>query len=67
MAYHSLSESTLTPDERIAEANRIIEMLEGFESELRPNEKDMMAKVEAYGTCSVKQLFWLRDILGRIQ
>jgi hypothetical protein len=66
MSYHDLSECTLTPDERLAEANRIIAMLEGYESELRSNEKDMMAKVEAFGNCSVKQLFWLRDIKDRV-
>ena len=66
MSYHDLSESTLTPDERAAEADRIINMLEGFESELRPNEKSMMARVESTGTCSVKELFWLRDIALRV-
>lgn len=66
MSYHDLSECTLTPDERLAEANRIIAMFEGYESELRSNEKDMMAKVEAFGNCSVKQLFWLRDIKDRV-
>jgi hypothetical protein len=66
LSYHDLSECTLTPEERSAEADRIIEMLEGYESELRPNEKDMMARVEATGACSVKQLFWLRDIKDRI-
>jgi hypothetical protein len=41
-------------------------MLEGYESELKSNEKDMMAAVEAFGSCSVKQLFWLRDIKDRV-
>ncbi len=41
-------------------------MLEGYESELRSNEKSMMAQVEATGNCSTKQLFWLRDIKDRI-
>jgi hypothetical protein len=66
MSYHDLSECTLTPDERVAEADRIIEMLEGHEGELRQNEKSMMAQVEATGNCSVKQLFWLRDISLRV-
>ncbi len=66
MSYHDLSECTLTADERCAEANRIIEMLEGYESDLKPNEKDMMAAVEAFGSCSIKQLFWLRDIKDRV-
>ena len=66
MSYHNLSECTLTPDERSAEADRIINMLEGYESEFSQNEKSMMAQVEATGNCSVKQLFWLRDIKDRI-
>lgn len=66
MSYHDLSECTLTPDERANEANRIIGMIEGFESELRPNEKQMMAMVESTGLCSIKQLFWMRDIRDRI-
>jgi hypothetical protein len=66
MGYHDLSSSTLTPDERLSEAEKIIGMLEGFESELRSNEKDMIVKVEAFGNCSVKQLFWLRDIKARV-
>ncbi len=66
MGYHDLSECTLTPDERAAEAARILEMLEGYEDEFQPNEKSMMAQVESSGNCSVKQLFWLRDISSRV-
>jgi len=67
MSYHDLSKCTLTPDERVAEAERIIGMLEGYESELRSNEKSMMEQVEATGDCSVKQLFWLRDLKDKYQ
>jgi hypothetical protein len=63
---NDLSECTLTADERTAEANRIIGMLEGYEDDLRPNETDMMSRIEATGNCSVKQLFWLRDIKDRV-
>jgi hypothetical protein len=66
MGYHDLSESTLTADERIAEAERIIGMFEGFEDQLRSNEISMMARVESTSSCSVKQLFWLRDIKERV-
>ena len=66
MGYHDLSECTLTADERVEEADRIINMLEGYEGELKSNEQSMMASVESTGTCSVKQLFWLRDIKDRI-
>jgi hypothetical protein len=64
MSYHDLSECTLTPAERLAEAGRIIAMLEGYEDELRDNEKRMIEGLEY--ACSVKQLFWLRDIKDRI-
>jgi hypothetical protein len=66
MSYHDLSECTLTADERLAEAGRIINMLEGYEGELKSNEQSMMASVESTGTCSVKQLFWLRDLARKI-
>jgi hypothetical protein len=66
MSYHDLSECTLTPDERYAEALRIIGILEQSQDDLRENEKDMMSKVEHYESCSVKQLFWLRDIKDRV-
>ena len=66
MGYHDLSQCTLTDAERADEAAKIIEMFEGFENQLRSNEIDMMAKVESSGNCSVKQLFWLRDIKDRV-
>jgi hypothetical protein len=66
MGYHDLSQCSLTPDERLAEAERIIGMMEGYEGELRSNEISMMAQVESTSSCSVKQLFWLRDIKDRV-
>ena len=66
MSYHDLSECTLTADERYAEACRIMNILEEYDDDLRTNEKDMMISVEKYKTCSVKQLFWLRDIKDRV-
>ena len=65
MSYHSLSESALSPQERLEEAVRIMDMLENS-SELRDNERGMMNNVVKYQTCSVKQLFWLRDIKDRV-
>lgn len=65
MSYHSLSECTLSPQERLEEAVRIMDMLENS-SELRDNERGMMNNVVKYQTCSVKQLFWLRDIKDRV-
>ncbi len=66
MSYHDLSECTLTPDERISEAMKIIGMLEGYEGTFNSNEVSMMAQVDSSGNCSVKQLFWLRDIKDRV-
>jgi hypothetical protein len=65
MSYHFLSECTLSPQERLEEAVRIMDMLEDS-SELRDNERGMMSNIAKYQTCSVKQLFWLRDIKDRV-
>jgi|GEM_PF-6730530 hypothetical protein len=65
MSYHDLSECTLSPQERLEEAVRIMDMLENS-SELRDNERGMMDNVVKYQTCSVKQLFWFRDIKDRV-
>lgn len=63
MSYHDLSECTLTPDERLKEAVDIIDMLEnGYSGEFSQSERSMMYSVVRYQSCSVKQLFWLRDI-----
>ena len=42
-----------------------MDMLENS-SELRDNERGMMDNVVKYQTCSVKQLFWFRDIKDRV-
>lgn len=66
MAYHDLSECSLTPDERLAEAGRIIEliaMLVDFKT-LPTNECSLIENMQS--SCSVKQLFWLRDIKDRV-
>ena len=60
MAYHDLSEHTLTPAERIEEAGRIVEMLASHMDELTDKERSFVEGIES--SCSVKQLFWLRDI-----
>lgn len=64
MAYHDLSECSLSPAERLEEACRIVSIL--------ADHTDMLSKVETSfiegleSSCSVKQLFWLRDILARV-
>ena len=60
MSYHDLSECTLSPDERVQEANKIINMIEG--SDFTENELSMISQITDTQRCSVKQLFWLRDI-----
>jgi hypothetical protein len=65
MAYHDLSECTLTPAERLEEAGRIINILAEYDdSEFSEKELSMMEGLES--SCSVKQFFWLRDIKDRV-
>ena len=65
MGCHNLSECTLSSQERLEEAVRIMDMLE-TSTEIRDNERGMMDNVVKYQSCSVKQLFWLRDIKDRV-
>jgi hypothetical protein len=67
MSYHSLSESTLSPAERLEEAGRIVNMLTAtndtyFKLSLR--ERSFIDGMQS--SCSVRQLFWLRDIKDRV-
>lgn len=65
MSYHNLSECSLTPAERLEEAGRIVSMLEDYQNELNPHEVKFIEGMQS--SCSVKQLFWLRDILERVR
>lgn len=60
MSYHDLSECTLTPAERLEEAEKIIKILIDNNIELTPKEESFVQGMQT--SCSVKQLFWLRDI-----
>ena len=67
MSYHDLSECTLSPAERLEEAGRIVNMLTAtndtyFKLSLR--ERSFIDGLQT--SCSVKQLFWLRDIKDRV-
>jgi hypothetical protein len=63
MSYHDLSESTLTQEERVAEAVRITSRLIGScADELTPKEQEFVAHMENADYVSTKQLYWLRDI-----
>jgi hypothetical protein len=66
MSYHDLSSSTLTADERRAEANKITGMLADSLDQMQDNERSFIAKVsDFYAPVSVKQIFWLRDLAER--
>lgn len=60
MSYHDLSECSLTNDERCAEAQRIVGMLNT--DELTHKEHEFVTSMDNCRFCSVKQLFYLRDI-----
>jgi hypothetical protein len=62
MGYNDLSECTLTPDERVAEKDRIVSRLTEIRAEMTRNESDFVTKIANSNFVSVKQLFWLRDI-----
>jgi hypothetical protein len=67
MSYHDLSECTLSPAERLEEAGRIVNMLIETDDtyyKLSLRERDFIAGLQF--SCSVKQLFWLRDIKDRV-
>jgi len=66
MAYNDLSQSSLTADERRAEALKIIELLQDYQDELHSHEVDMCHRITDGQSVSVKMLFWLRDIKDRV-
>jgi hypothetical protein len=69
MSYHDLSDSTLTADERRAEATRIIEVIgDQMIKEMRSHEAKFVRQMEDEDVpVSVKQLFWLRDLKDKYQ
>ena len=56
--------STLTPEERVAEKNRILKILESLSgsNNFSERELDFMSDMEDATRVSPKQLKWLRDI-----
>lgn len=54
--------STQTANERRDEADRLIQMLEGFEDAMTDKEKTFLSQMHGSVPVSPKQLFWLRDI-----
>jgi hypothetical protein len=68
MTYHSLSDSTLTPDERLAEAGRILKILDSEPMDhFTQREQDFIAQIGDAQFVSVKQIFYLRDLLQKVQ
>lgn len=68
MSYHDLRECTLSPAERLEEAGRIVNMLTAKDEvyfKLSLKERSFIDGMRS--SCSVKQLFWLRDIWERVQ
>ena len=67
MSYHDLSECTLTADERLAEAQRILTIIEREpEDHFSRREQDFIAQMNDATFISVKQLFWLRDLKDKL-
>jgi hypothetical protein len=64
VSYHSLSECTLSDDERWQEKNRIVKILDG--EDLKPTDRDFVNKMKSASFVSTAQLFFLRDIKDRV-
>jgi hypothetical protein len=68
MSYNDLTELTLTADERLAEAGRILRIFESDSIDnFRPNEQKFLEQMHDAAFVSQKQLLWLRDLLQKIQ
>ena len=65
MGYNDLSECTLTQEERVAEKDRIIQRLTEIQADMTRAESDFVTRIADENYCSIKQLFWLRDINGK--
>ena len=67
MTYHSLSECSLTDDERRAEATRILGFIgEYMVREMQPQEASFIRRKRNLSEpVSVKELFWLRDLYSK--
>jgi len=68
MGYNDLTELTLTADERLAEAGRILRIIESDSLDnFRPNEQKFLEQMHDATFVSQKQLLWMRDLLQKIQ
>lgn len=63
MAYHALSNDSGSDEQaRIVEARKIVSMLEDYTEQMTPKERGFLEQISESESCSVKQIFWLRDI-----
>lgn len=68
MGYNNLSELTLTADERLAEAGRILRIIESDATDNFPkNQQAFIEQMSNASFVSVKQLLYLRDLLAKVQ
>lgn len=63
MSYNDLSQSTLTDDERWAEKNRLVKILE--DAGVNDSQRQFIEKMKRAAFVSVKQLFYLRDLASK--
>jgi hypothetical protein len=68
MGYNNLTELSLTADERLAEAGRILRIIESDSVDQFPQrQQEFIEQMSSASFVSVKQLLYLRDILAKIQ
>jgi hypothetical protein len=68
MGYNDLTELTLTADERLAEAVRILRILAREPEDHFPRrQQEFIEQMNDAQFVSVKQLLYLRDILSKVQ
>lgn len=66
MGYNDLSESALTPDERVAEKDRIMSIfIDIGYSNCSQKEREFLNQMRTARFVSVKQLLYMRDIKDR--
>lgn len=61
MAYHDLSSCTLSANERLAEVQKLLSIIPK-DAQMTEQEEKFVKFIGGATFCSVKQLFWLRDI-----
>jgi hypothetical protein len=63
VSYHPLSnDSGSDENRRIEEARTIVRMLEEVTEQMTQKERDFVEQMADCDYCTVKQVFWLRDI-----